>query len=120
MFGQPKYARAVVPDLAEIERRLRTLERSVERAGGRASASASQAADRVADVMAAALSDMADRFRGGAGAVGEEAARFGDEAAKLGNDVLRRLSDEAKRRPLVILAAAAGIGILVGIALRRR
>jgi hypothetical protein len=120
MLGQARYSRTIMPDVAEIERRLRALEQRVERAGGRASASASQAADRVADVMAAALSEVADHFRGRASVVGEEATKFGSEAARLGNDALRRLADEAKHRPLVILLVAAGIGVLLGLSARRR
>jgi ElaB/YqjD/DUF883 family membrane-anchored ribosome-binding protein len=41
-----------------------------------------------------------------------------DEAAKLGNDALRRLSNEVEHRPLVTLAVAIGVGILVGLASR--
>jgi hypothetical protein len=120
MLGQARYSRTIMPDVAEIERRLRALEQRVEGAGGRASASASQAADRVVDVMATALNEVADRFRGRASAVGEEAAKFGSEAARLGNDALRRLADEVNRRPLVILLVAAGIGVLLGLSARRR
>ncbi|HMF26015.1 MAG TPA: hypothetical protein VKG24_28370, partial [Pseudolabrys sp.] len=40
------------------------------------------------------------------------------EAAKLGNDALRRLSNEVEHRPLVTLAVAVGVGILVGLASR--
>jgi hypothetical protein len=41
-----------------------------------------------------------------------------DEAAKLGNDALRRLSNEVEHRPLITLAIAVGVGILVGLASR--
>jgi hypothetical protein len=41
-----------------------------------------------------------------------------DEAAKFGNDALRRLSNEVEHRPLVTLAVAVGVGILVGLASR--
>ena len=84
------------------------------------SASAAQAADRVGETIASALTSMAERFRGGAGSMGDEAARIGSEAAKLGNDALRRLSDEVEHRPLVTLAVAVGVGILVGLASHRR
>jgi ElaB/YqjD/DUF883 family membrane-anchored ribosome-binding protein len=81
MLGQSGYSRAMLPNVRDIERRLRS------------------------------LSSIADRFRGGAHSMG-------DEAAKLGNDVLRRLSNEIEHRPLVTLAVAVGVGILVGLAIR--
>ena len=120
MFGQSGHSRAIFADIGEIDRRLRALENRLERVGGRASASAVQAADRVGENVAAALSSMADRLRGGADSMGGEAARIGGEAAKLGNDALRRLSREVERRPLITLAVAVGVGLLVGLASHRR
>jgi ElaB/YqjD/DUF883 family membrane-anchored ribosome-binding protein len=117
MARRSRYSRMISADLGEIERRLWALERHLERVGGRTSASAVQAVDRVGDSIASALTNIADRFRGG---VGDEAARIGNEAAKVGNDALRRLSREVEERPLITLAVAVGVGILVGLAARRR
>ena len=71
--------------------------------------------------MSARSSDLVDRFRGGARSVGGEAARFGQDAArfgheatKLGGDALRRVSTEVERRPLVMVAVAVGVGLLIG------
>jgi ElaB/YqjD/DUF883 family membrane-anchored ribosome-binding protein len=111
-------------DLADVERRLLALEKRLGRTASRASshlaAGASQATDRVSELIAAALSEAGSRFRGGARGVGAEASHLGQEAARLGNDALRRLTDEVEQRPLVMLAIAAGLGFLVGIAGRRR
>ena len=114
-------------DFATIERRLRTLEQRLERLGGiaaKASANGShglmQAVDRVADAVAAAFGDAAERMRGSAHSVGDEAARFGKEAARLGGDAAQRLSREVSERPLFVLGIAIGLGILVGLAGRRR
>ena len=85
-----------------------------------ASASAVETADHVGETVAAVLSSIADRFRGGANSLGDEAAKIGSEAAKLGNDALHRLSKEAEHRPLVTLAVAVGVGILVGILVKHR
>ena len=74
----------------------------------------------VAENIASALSGIADRFRGGANSMGDEAVKLGNEAAKLGNDALRRLSKEVEHRPLVTLAVAVGVGILVGLISHRR
>jgi len=119
MFSQSGYSRAMSADLAEIERRLRALEKRLERAGSRTASGAVEAADRMGDAIASALSDMSDRSRsvgGGALKLGNEAAK---EAAKLGNDALQRLADEVERRPLTTLAIAAGVGLIVGLAAHR-
>ena len=55
---------------------------------------------------------MADRFRGNGTFVR-------GEAAKLGNEALRRLSDEVENRPLVTLAVAVGVGLLIGFSIQR-
>ena len=118
-------------EFATIERRLRALEQRLEQRLGRlgnatAKASANgvstlmETADRVADVVAAAFGDAAGRLRGGAHSVGDEASRFGKEAARLSGDAVQRLSREVSQRPLIILGVAIGIGILVGMAGRRR
>jgi ElaB/YqjD/DUF883 family membrane-anchored ribosome-binding protein len=99
---------------------------ALERIGGNTSKNAAQAvdrigetADRVADTVATALSTMAERFRGGASSMSDQAGKMGNEAAKLGNDALQRLSREVEHRPLVTLAVAVGVGILIGVASRR-
>jgi hypothetical protein len=135
MFRNSGYARAISADIGEIDRRLRALEKTLTRAGGRASANAGQAADRVGDTVAAALSSIAERFRNGAGSMSDEAAKFGTEAARFGakygneavrlgtrygNDAMHRLADEVEHRPLVTLAVAVGVGILVGLVSHRR
>ena len=111
MLGQSGYSRAMLPNVREIERRLRSLEQQLERVGGRTSASTAEVAERAGAAIAPVLSSIADRFRGGTHSMS-------DEAAKLGNDALRRLSNEVKHRPLVTLAVAVGVGILVGLASR--
>jgi ElaB/YqjD/DUF883 family membrane-anchored ribosome-binding protein len=120
MFPRSGYSHAISAEIGEIDQRLRALERRLERVGGRSAASAAQAADRVGETIASALNGMAERFRGGASSMRDEAAKIGGEAAKLSNDALRRLSDEVEHRPLVTLAVAVGVGILVGLASHRR
>jgi ElaB/YqjD/DUF883 family membrane-anchored ribosome-binding protein len=123
MFSQSGYSRAMSADLAEIERRLRALEKRLERAGSRTASGAVQAADRMGDAIASALSDMSDRFRDGSRSVGGGALKLSNdaakEAAKLGSDALQRLADEVERRPLTTLAIAAGVGLIVGLAAHR-
>jgi ElaB/YqjD/DUF883 family membrane-anchored ribosome-binding protein len=114
MLGQYGYSRAMLPNVREIERRLRLLEKQLQRVGDSTSASAAEVAERVG----AAIAPVLNRFRGGAHSMSDEAANLGNEVAKLGNDALRRLSNEIEHRPLVTLAVAVGVGILVGLASR--
>jgi hypothetical protein len=121
-------------EFAEVERRMQNLEQRLDRLGSAASraaasglAGAAQATDRVSDALVAALSDLLDRFRGGARSAsseaarfGQDAARFGQEATKLGNEALRRVSAEVERRPLITLAIAIGVGVLIGLGSSRR
>jgi ElaB/YqjD/DUF883 family membrane-anchored ribosome-binding protein len=90
---------------------LRSVEQQLERVGDRTSASTAEVVERVGAAIAPVLSSIADRFRGGAHSMS-------DEAAKLGNDALRRLSNEVEHRPLITIAVAVGVGILVGLASR--
>ena len=106
MFGQSGYSRTMSANVREIERRLRSMEERLERAGVRTSASAMATADHVGETVAAVLSSIADRFRGG--------------AYSMSDDALRRLSKEVEHRPLVTLAVAVGVGILVGLVSHRR
>jgi ElaB/YqjD/DUF883 family membrane-anchored ribosome-binding protein len=120
MFGQQStYSRAVSANVAEIERRLRDLERNLERVGSRTAASAGATADELRDTVASTLSSLIDRFRGSADAFSRDAAKFGDTATKAGGDALRRLTDEVEHRPLVMIAVAVGVGFLLGVATRR-
>jgi ElaB/YqjD/DUF883 family membrane-anchored ribosome-binding protein len=119
MFAHRPYSRAISSDLREIEGRLRALENRLQRIGSRTSAGAALAAEGIGEAVASALNSMAERFRGGANSVSGEAAKLGGEAAKLGNEALRRLSDEVEHHPLVTIAVALGVGVLVGLAWQR-
>jgi ElaB/YqjD/DUF883 family membrane-anchored ribosome-binding protein len=120
MFARSGYSRAISAEIGDIDQRLRALERHLERVGSRSAASAAQAADRVGETIVSALQSMADRVQGKANSVRDEAAKIGSEAAKLGNHALRRVSSEVEHRPLVTLALAIGVGILVGLASHHR
>jgi len=127
MFGQSRYARPTTFDLASIERRMQDLEKRLARmtsAAGRTSsgisAGISDTTDRVSDLLTSALAEISDRFRGGARSVGDEATRLRQGATDLGAQALRKLSTEVEHRPLVLLAVAAGVGLLIGLAAARR
>jgi ElaB/YqjD/DUF883 family membrane-anchored ribosome-binding protein len=110
MFRHP--SPAIAANLREIDGRLRALEGRLQRIGSRSSTNAALAAEGIGEAVASALSSMADRFRGNGTFVRDEAAKFGNEA-------LRRLSDEVENRPLVMLAVAAGVGLLIGFSIQR-
>jgi hypothetical protein len=111
-------------NVSAIEGRVRALEKELERigraAGRRTSTGMSAAGDHVGDAIASAVTEIVDRFRNGRRLAGEEAARLGDQAAKygakIGHDALHRMTSEVEHRPLLILAVAVGVGILIGMA----
>jgi len=107
------HLRAIEEDLGLIGRK----------AGRDVAVKASAAGDQIADTLWPLLSEIGDRFRrgrrvaaGGAASFGNEAARFG---ARAGNDTLDRIAGQAKQRPLLTIAVAIGIGVLIGFAGRR-
>jgi hypothetical protein len=42
----------------------------------------------------------------------------GEDAARLGTMAMDRIADESRERPLVAVAVALGVGVLVGMAIR--
>jgi len=129
-----RYSSSYAREFAEVERRMHNLEQRLDRLGSLASrtaasgfATAVQTSDRLSDALVSALSDVVDRFRGRARNVsgeaallGQDAARLGYEASKLGGQALRRVSTEVERRPLMMIAVAIGVGLLIGWAGRRQ
>ena len=115
---------AFATNVSAIKGRLRALENELERIGQtasqRTSAGLSAAGDNVGDAIASAVTEIVDRFRSGRRLAGDETARFGNEVAKfgakVGNDALHRMASEVEHRPLVTLAVAVGVGILIGMA----
>ena len=102
--------------LGDLEQRLSRLSRTA----ARASAVAPDTAGRIGDTIAAALGVMAERFRGRASTLGHDVAEFSDDALRSGNQALRKLTREVEHRPLVLLAVAAGVGLLAAGLFARR
>jgi ElaB/YqjD/DUF883 family membrane-anchored ribosome-binding protein len=120
MSGASRYTRAISANVEEIERRLRMLEQNLEDLGTRASANARDTADGLSDTIAATLAGLADRIRRSAGSVGDQSAAFSKDAAKYGGVALRRISNEVGHRPLLTLAIAVGVGVLIGVTSKKR
>jgi ElaB/YqjD/DUF883 family membrane-anchored ribosome-binding protein len=120
MFHRRSSAVAIESHLRAIENELGRVGRE---AGRRASTRASAVGDQIGDVIAPILNEVTNRFRSGRRLAADEAARFGNQAVRIGGriggDALDRLVTEVEHRPLVTLAVAVGVGILIGIVGRR-
>jgi ElaB/YqjD/DUF883 family membrane-anchored ribosome-binding protein len=112
------------PSVAAIQKHLGAVEKELEKigriAGDRTSAAAATASDQVGDAISTILNEMMERFRQGRQAAGDQAGRLSNQAlnlgAKYGSDALQRAASEVEERPLVTVAIALGIGILIGAA----
>jgi ElaB/YqjD/DUF883 family membrane-anchored ribosome-binding protein len=112
------------PSVAAIQKHLGAVEKELERigriAGRQTSAAAVTASEQVGDAISTILSEMVVRFRKGGQVAGDQAGRLGNQAldlsAKYGSDALQRVAGQAEDRPLMTVAVALGIGILIGAA----
>jgi ElaB/YqjD/DUF883 family membrane-anchored ribosome-binding protein len=120
MAASSRYTRAISSEVGEIERRLRVLEKSLEKIGARTSSNARETADGLTEAIASALFGWADRFRQGASSFGDQSMAFGKDAARYGSAALTRVTEETEQRPLLAIAVALGVGILIGMAARGR
>lgn len=110
--------------VAAIQKHLGAVEKELEKigriAGDRTSAAAATASDQIGDAISTILNEMVERFRQGRQAAGDQAGRLSNQAvnlgAKYGSDALHRVASEVEERPLVTIAIALGIGILIGAA----
>jgi ElaB/YqjD/DUF883 family membrane-anchored ribosome-binding protein len=119
MSGSPRFTQLTSVQTGEIERRLNALEKRLNEIGTRFSTNSRDVVGDLGDVIASALSDWADRFRRGASMVGDQSAAVGKDAVRLGTMALDRMAEESRQRPLIAVAVALGVGILLGIALRK-
>jgi ElaB/YqjD/DUF883 family membrane-anchored ribosome-binding protein len=116
MFGQPTFSNPP-SRLAELMRNLRDLEIRIRHLDPR---DATRASAEVAESVGTALENVAGRFHNGAGYAAKEAARMGNRANEAGRNSYQFLKSEVDAHPLAILAAAAGVGVLIGASLYRR
>ena len=116
---------AFATHISAIDGHLRAIEKELERFGRKAGRHAHvfAAGDQISDAIAPILSEIIERYRSVRRLAGEETARFGNEAVKISGGIstnaLHRIATEIEHRPLITLAVAIGIGVLIGIAGRR-
>lgn len=107
---------ATTEEIAAIEDLVSDLEKRLRRLTAGASREMSGASGDVGDFVSEALSRITNRVRDSAS---EASKSLADEATRFGSGAFKKLTDEVEQRPLLMLAAAAGIGFLAGLANRR-
>ncbi len=107
---------ATAEEIAAIEDLVGDLEKRLRRLTGTTRREVSGASGEVSDFVSEALERIMSRVRETASDAGHSLA---DEATRFGNDALKKLTGEIEHRPLLMLAAAAGVGFLAGLANRR-
>jgi ElaB/YqjD/DUF883 family membrane-anchored ribosome-binding protein len=120
MTASSRYTRAISSEVGDIEQRLRVLQNGIEKLRTRSSAHARDTADSLGEAVSSALMGWSDRFRQGATSLGDQSAALGKDAARYGAAALSQISKETEQRPLVAVAVALGIGILIGMATSAR
>jgi hypothetical protein len=112
------------PRLAAIAGHLRAIEKELARVGQSAGRRTTTAGNQIVDAIVPVLNEIVDRFGRGQRVAVDEAASFGSEAvkigSKIGSDAMEQVATQAKKRPLITLAVAIGVGVLIGMASRRR
>lgn len=107
---------ATAEEIAAIEDLMNDLEKRLRRLSSAAKGEASGASADVSDFVSESLHNIMNRVRDSAATMGKSVA---DETSRVGGDAIKRLVDEVEHRPLLMLAVAAGIGFLAGLANRR-
>ncbi len=120
MSASSRYTKAISSEVGDIERRLQVLQNGLEKLRARSTANARDTADSLGDAVSSALLGWSDRFRQGASSIGDQSAAFGKDAARYGAAALSQISKETEQRPLVAVAVALGVGILIGMATSAR
>jgi ElaB/YqjD/DUF883 family membrane-anchored ribosome-binding protein len=102
-------------DIEAIKDLMADLEKRLQRLGGTAKSEVAGGASDISDFVNDALSGIMSRVRDNAQSVSDSVA---DKATEFGGDAVKKIVSEVETRPLTMLAIAAGIGFLFGVARR--
>jgi ElaB/YqjD/DUF883 family membrane-anchored ribosome-binding protein len=101
------------PNVASIQRHLSAVEKELGTIGSvaarRGSAAAKAVSAQIGDALTPVLNDLVERFRES----GRQAVQAG---SSYGNSAVRRVSAEVEAQPLITIAVALGVGVLIGAA----
>lgn len=107
---------ATAEEIAAIDDLVSDLEKRLRRLTANTRHEASGASGEISDFVSEALDRIMNRVRESASDVSQSLA---EEATRIGSDSFKKLTDEVEHRPLLMLALAAGVGFLAGLANRR-
>jgi ElaB/YqjD/DUF883 family membrane-anchored ribosome-binding protein len=91
------------------------LEKRLHRLSGTAKSEVAGGASEISDFVNDTLAGIMSRVRDNAHSVSDTVT---DKATEMGGDAVKKIVNEVETRPLTMLAIAAGIGFLFGIAKR--
>ena len=107
---------AAAEEIAAIEDLVSDLEKRLRRLSTTARSETAGASSDVRDFVSEALERITSRVRESAS---DMTSSVVEEASRFSGDAFKKLTDEVEHRPLVMLAIAAGVGFLAGLANRR-
>ena len=113
---ESRSTKSTAEDLFAIEELVGDLEKRLRRLNSTVKREATGATSDVSDFVNETLSDVSDRLRESVRGLAQSVS---EEAVRTGADALNRIAKEVDHRPFALLAAAAGIGFLLGLAIRR-
>ena len=100
-----------IEEISAIQDLMVDLQKRLQRFGGATNREFSGASGDVNEFVSDALNGIIARIRDGADSVSSKATH-------LGSDVFKKVSDEVEQRPFTMLAIAAGVGFILGLARR--
>ena len=98
-------------EIAAIQDLMGDLEKRFHRLSGATNREFFGASGDINEFVHDALDGISARIRNGAHSASGKATRFG-------SDAIKKISDEVEQRPLTMLAIAAGVGFILGLARR--
>jgi len=104
-------AASTAEEISAIQDLMVDLQKRLQRFGGATNREFSGASGDVNEFVSDALNGIIARIRNGADSVSSKATH-------LGSDVFKKVSDEVEQRPFTMLAIAAGVGFILGLARR--